>query len=130
MFLRRKLTDDEAAALRALDEPHVRVVAVPQRSYPGGNTAPHLIGYTDIDNKGQTGIELSADALLAGRPGLQLVVKSPLAGALAAADPAAARARARRDDRDDHRLATCSSWSSASWPTRSIGTTPTAGRWS
>ena len=130
VFLRRKLQDDEAAALRALDEPHVRVVAVPQRSYPGGNTAPHLIGYTDIDNKGQTGIELSADALLAGRPGLQLVVKSPLAGALAAADPAAARARARRDDRDDHRLATCSSWSSASWPTPSIGTTPSAGRWS
>ena len=80
MFLRRKLTDDEAAALRALDEPHVRVVAVPQRSYPGGNTAAHLIGYTDIDNKGQTGIELAMDALLAGRPGLQLVVKSPLPG--------------------------------------------------
>ena len=80
VFLRRKLTDDEAAALRALAEPHVRVVPVPQRSYPGGNTAPHLIGYTDIDNKGQTGIELSADALLAGRPGLQLVVKSALPG--------------------------------------------------
>jgi cell division protein FtsI (penicillin-binding protein 3) len=80
VFLRRKLTDDEAAALRALAEPHVRVVPVPQRSYPGGATAPHLIGYTDIDNKGQTGIELSADALLAGRPGLQLVVKSALPG--------------------------------------------------
>ena len=80
VFLRRKLQDDEAAALRALNEPHVRVVAVPQRSYPGGNTASHLIGYTDIDNKGQTGIELSADALLAGRPGLQLVVKSALPG--------------------------------------------------
>ena len=58
----------------------MRVVAVPQRSYPGGNTASHLIGYTDIDNKGQTGIELAADALLAGRPGLQLVVKSALPG--------------------------------------------------
>ena len=80
VFLRRKLRDDEAAALRALGEPHVRVVAVPQRSYPGGNAGSHLIGYTDIDNKGQTGIEQSAESLLAGRPGLQLVVKSPLKG--------------------------------------------------
>jgi len=80
VFLRRKLQDDEAAALRALNEPHVRVVPVPQRSYPVGSTASHLIGYTDIDNKGQTGIESASDALLAGRPGLQLVVKSALPG--------------------------------------------------
>ena len=58
----------------------MRVVEVPQRSYPGGIAAAHLIGYTDIDNKGQTGIELSMDAILAGRPGLQLVVKSALPG--------------------------------------------------
>jgi cell division protein FtsI/penicillin-binding protein 2 len=79
VFLRRKLADDEAAALRDF-EPNVRVVEVPQRSYPGGTTAAHLIGYTDIDNKGQTGIELAMESLLAGRPGLQLVVKSPLRG--------------------------------------------------
>ena len=87
VFLRRKLQDHEAAALRALDLPHVRVVAVPQRSYPVGNTAAHLIGFTDIDNKGQTGIELAGDALLAGRPGLQLVVKSPLPGHSARSAP-------------------------------------------
>ena len=80
MFLRRKLADDEAAALRALNEPNVRVVEVPQRSYPGGTTAAHLVGYTDIDNKGMTGIELAMDSILAGRPGLQLVIKSPLPG--------------------------------------------------
>ena len=80
VFLRRKLADDEAAALRALNEPNVRVVEVPQRSYPGGTTAAHLVGYTDIDNKGMTGIELAMDSILAGRPGLQLVIKSPLPG--------------------------------------------------
>jgi cell division protein FtsI/penicillin-binding protein 2 len=80
VFLRRKLKDHEAAALRALDEPHVRVVEVPQRSYPGGIAAAHLIGHTDIDNKGQTGVELSMESILAGRPGLQLVVKSALPG--------------------------------------------------
>ena len=62
VFLRRKLTDDEAAALRALDEPHVRVVAVPQRSYPRRHRPRRTsIGYTDIDNKGQTGVELAMD---------------------------------------------------------------------
>ncbi len=80
VFLRRKLSDHDAAALRALNEPHVRVVEVPQRSYPGGVTAAHLIGHTDIDNKGQTGVELAMNAILAGRPGLQLVVKSALPG--------------------------------------------------
>ena len=80
VFLRRKLSDEQVAALRALNELHVRIVEVPQRSYPGGNTAAHLIGYTDIDNKGQTGVELAMDTLLAGRPGAQLVLKSPLKG--------------------------------------------------
>jgi cell division protein FtsI (penicillin-binding protein 3) len=80
VFLRRKLKDDEARAIQALGEPHVRVVEVPHRSYPGGITAAHLIGHTDIDNKGQTGVELAMESILAGRPGLQLVVKSPLPG--------------------------------------------------
>ena len=83
VFLRRKLQDDEVAALRPLIrdvEPNVRIVEVPQRSYPGGSGGAHLIGYTDIDNKGITGIELAMDSILAGRPGLQLVIKSPLRG--------------------------------------------------
>ena len=82
VYLRRKLTDEETAGIRALglNPQHVRVVPVPQRSYPGGNIAAHLIGYTDIDNKGQTGVELVMDPILAGRPGAQLVIKSPLAG--------------------------------------------------
>jgi cell division protein FtsI (penicillin-binding protein 3) len=80
VFLRRRLTDAEVTALRELNEPNVRIVEVPQRSYPGGSGAAHLIGYTDIDNKGQTGIELAMESILAGRPGLQLVIKSPLRG--------------------------------------------------
>ncbi len=83
VFLRRKLRDDELAALRPLlkdAEPNVRIVEVPQRSYPGGSGGAHLIGFTDIDNKGQTGIELAMEPILAGRPGLQLVIKSPLRG--------------------------------------------------
>jgi cell division protein FtsI/penicillin-binding protein 2 len=83
VFLRRKLQDDEVAALRPLikdAEPNVRVVEVPQRSYPGGSGGAHLIGYTDIDNRGQTGVELAMESILAGRPGLQLVIKSPLKG--------------------------------------------------
>ena len=83
VFLRRKLHDDEVEALRPVlkdAEPNVRIVEVPQRSYPGGSGGAHLIGYTDIDNKGQTGIELAMDGILAGRPGLQLVIKSPLRG--------------------------------------------------
>jgi cell division protein FtsI (penicillin-binding protein 3) len=80
VFLRRRLSDAEVAAVQALAEPHVRVVPVTHRSYPGGTTAAHLIGYTDIDNKGVTGVELAMNELLAGRPGSQLVLRSPLPG--------------------------------------------------
>ena len=80
VFLRRKISEAEAKRIRALDEPNVRVVPVSHRSYPGGMTAAHLIGYANVDNKGQTGVERAMDELLAGRPGLQLVLKSPLPG--------------------------------------------------
>jgi cell division protein FtsI (penicillin-binding protein 3) len=80
VFLRRKLSDAETDRLQKLDEPNVLVVPVPHRSYPGGSIAAHLIGFTNIDNKGQTGVELATDELLAGRPGLQLVLKSALKG--------------------------------------------------
>ena len=45
----------------ALDEPHVRVVSVPHRYYPSGETAAHVLGFVNIDNEGQTGIELAMD---------------------------------------------------------------------
>jgi len=80
VFLRRKISEAEVARIQALDEPNIRVVPVSHRSYPGGMTAAHLIGYANVDNKGQTGVERAMDELLAGRPGLQLVLKSPLAG--------------------------------------------------
>jgi cell division protein FtsI (penicillin-binding protein 3) len=80
VFLRRKISEDEAVRIDALNEPNVRVVRVPHRSYPLGTTASHLVGYTNIDGKGQTGVELAMDDLLAGRPGSQLVIKSPLRG--------------------------------------------------
>jgi cell division protein FtsI (penicillin-binding protein 3) len=80
VFLRRKISDAEAKRIDALEEPYVRVVPVSHRSYPGGATAAHLIGYTNVDNKGQTGVERAMDELLSGRPGLQLVLKSPLPG--------------------------------------------------
>ena len=80
VFLRRRISEAEAVKIDALAEPNVRVVRVPHRSYPLGTTAAHLVGYTNIDGKGQTGVELAMEDLLAGRPGSQLVIKSPLRG--------------------------------------------------
>lgn len=40
-----------------------------KRFYPNKNLAAHILGFTDIDNQGQSGIELTMDKYLKGIPG-------------------------------------------------------------
>ena len=46
-----------------------------RRYYPHGSTAASLIGFTNIDDIGLEGIELSMNHQLEGKPGLNLVIK-------------------------------------------------------
>ncbi|MBV1876852.1 MAG: penicillin-binding protein 2 [Pseudomonadales bacterium] len=47
-----------------------------QRFYPAGEVAAHVVGFTDIKDKGQEGLELSFDQWLQGKPGEKKVVKN------------------------------------------------------
>lgn len=49
-----------------------------RRYYPEGKLAAHVVGFTDIDDKGREGIELAYDKLLRGEPGVRRVVKDRL----------------------------------------------------
>ncbi|MDE1462784.1 peptidoglycan D,D-transpeptidase FtsI family protein [Spartinivicinus poritis] len=40
-----------------------------KRYYPAGRVAAHIVGFTNIDGKGQEGIELAYDHWLTGKPG-------------------------------------------------------------
>ncbi len=43
--------------------------------YPAGEVAAHLVGFTNIDERGQEGIELAFDEWLTGVPGKRQVIK-------------------------------------------------------
>lgn len=75
MYLVRHLPPHEAETI--LDNNFSGVYAQEEfrRYYPAGEFAAHLVGFTNVDDKGQEGIELSFDSWLAGEPGTKKVVK-------------------------------------------------------
>jgi cell division protein FtsI (penicillin-binding protein 3) len=46
-----------------------------RRYHPAGEVAGHVIGFTDIDDRGQEGLELAFDYWLAGEPGSKRVLQ-------------------------------------------------------
>ena len=46
-----------------------------RRYYPTGELTAHMLGFTDVDDKGQEGIELAWQDELAGKPGSRRVIK-------------------------------------------------------
>jgi cell division protein FtsI (penicillin-binding protein 3) len=49
-----------------------------RRKYPEGEAAAHVVGFTDVDDRGQEGVELSFQDQLQGRDGSRVVVKDRL----------------------------------------------------
>lgn len=78
LYLKRQMTPAEAAKVEALDLPGVYVDREYKRFYPAAEVATHLIGFTNVDGKGQEGIELAFDDWLQGVPGKKLVMKDLL----------------------------------------------------
>jgi cell division protein FtsI (penicillin-binding protein 3) len=67
--VKRKLNEKEVAQVEALQTPGLRFVNEMKRYYVSGRTASHVIGFVDIDEKGQGGLELSYDKLVRGQAG-------------------------------------------------------------
>ncbi len=72
VWLKRKVTPDVSAEIKDLNIPGIGQVREFQRFYPNSNLASHIIGFTNIDNKGLEGVELYADRYLAGIKGWRL----------------------------------------------------------
>ena len=47
-----------------------------KRYYPAGEVSSHLIGFTDVDDVGQEGIELAYQKRLNGKPGRKRVIRN------------------------------------------------------
>jgi cell division protein FtsI (penicillin-binding protein 3) len=78
MYLRRGLRPTDAAAIVGLDVPGVGVEREYRRYYPAGEVVGHLIGFTNVDDAGQEGLELAYDTWLAGEAGSKRVMKDRL----------------------------------------------------
>jgi len=81
-FLQRHLSPEKANQLRELQVPGVYLQREYQRFYPAGEVTAHLVGFTDVDDRGQEGQELAFDAWLAGEPGARRVIKDRLGRAV------------------------------------------------
>ena len=75
VWLRRRLNPDVADKIRALNIPGVNLQKEYRRFYPTGEVTAHVIGFTNIDDVGQEGLELAYDSWLAGSPGSKRVIK-------------------------------------------------------
>jgi cell division protein FtsI (penicillin-binding protein 3) len=75
VVLRRQVEESVWRQIQALDLPGVQAVQEYQRRYPEGEAAAQVVGFTDIDGKGQEGIELEFQSQLQGRPGERTVVR-------------------------------------------------------
>ncbi len=75
LYLRRQLPPDRAEAVLALDVPGVNAEGEYRRFYPAGEVAAHVVGITNIDDRGIEGLELAYDAWLAGSQGRKRVLR-------------------------------------------------------
>ena len=78
VYLKRALPPEQAAKVVELNIPGVFLQREYRRYYPGREYTAHLIGFTDVDDKGQEALELAFDAQLAGKPGSRRVIKDRL----------------------------------------------------
>ncbi|MFL6777925.1 MAG: peptidoglycan D,D-transpeptidase FtsI family protein [Sphingomicrobium sp.] len=63
-YLRRRASPSLVEAINALGEPGMALQHEPDRLYPQLNLAAHVVGYTDVDGRGNAGIERAFDEQL------------------------------------------------------------------
>ncbi len=75
IWLRRHVDPDQAETIRDLGIPGVASQREFRRFYPFAEAAAHVLGFTNIDDEGQEGLELSYDQWLTGKPGAKRVIR-------------------------------------------------------
>ncbi|SAK93770.1 peptidoglycan glycosyltransferase [Caballeronia temeraria] len=75
VYVKRQVPLEVAQKVAALDIPGIYSRGEYKRFYPEGEITAHLIGFTNIEDKGQEGVELGDQSVLAGTPGMRRVIK-------------------------------------------------------
>jgi cell division protein FtsI (penicillin-binding protein 3) len=75
VYLKRRINPDLAQQVEALELDGIDLLSEYRRFYPSGEVMSHIVGFTNIDDQGQEGIELAYDDWLSGDPGAKRVIK-------------------------------------------------------
>ncbi|MBI4193892.1 MAG: penicillin-binding protein 2 [Betaproteobacteria bacterium] len=78
VYLKRQLPPEQAEKVVALGIPGVFLQREYRRYYPAGEVMAHIIGFTDVDDKGQEALELAFEQTLLGKAGSRRVIKDRL----------------------------------------------------
>ncbi len=78
MYLKRHASPELATKVMSLKIPGVALQNEYRRYYPAGEVAAHVVGFSNIDDNGQEGIELAFNDWLKGEPGKKRVIRDRL----------------------------------------------------
>ena len=78
VWLKRQVDESVAKDIAALGMRGVYQRKEYKRQYPEGEAAAHVVGFANVENNGQEGIELTFNKNLAGRSGSRRVIKDRL----------------------------------------------------
>jgi cell division protein FtsI (penicillin-binding protein 3) len=78
VYLKRQVEIETADKIMALGIPGVSTRKEYKRFYPEGEAMAHVVGFTNVEDVGQEGMELGAQSMLAGVQGSRRVIKDRL----------------------------------------------------
>ncbi|QFY89275.1 penicillin-binding protein 2 [Magnetovirga frankeli] len=75
VYLKRQVSPDISAAVQGLKLVGVHSDREYRRFYPAAEVVSHVLGFTNVDDQGQEGLELAFNERLTGRPGKKRVIR-------------------------------------------------------
>ncbi|MRH78666.1 penicillin-binding protein 2 [Spiribacter sp. C176] len=75
VYIRRHISPELAEQVVALEIPGVHLQREYRRFYPAGEVTGHVLGFTDVDDKGQSGVEYAYNDWLSGVAGAKRVLR-------------------------------------------------------
>ena len=78
VWLERRISPELAARIRPAEFPGLVQLEEPRRLYHNDHVGGQLIGFTDVDNRGLSGVELQCDSYLRGTNGYMVMQRDGL----------------------------------------------------
>jgi cell division protein FtsI (penicillin-binding protein 3) len=78
VFLKRQVDLEVAKQIKELGIPGIAQNNEYKRLYPEGEAMAHIVGFTNVEDRGQEGMELAKEKELAGQPGRRRVIQDRL----------------------------------------------------